>query len=153
MNINDLLKLAVERKASDLHLKVGSHPMIRVDGGLGPMQEIKRMMQEDTLAMGYSIMNARQKQRPRLGAVGPNDGAGRKPVRLVQGRNLDADSVRIPGTAAIEVRPAVAAEIAGRGIAAVGPGLHVPGVAPGQLERLGRYEDQWRAFCAARLLA
>jgi twitching motility protein PilT len=63
MNINDLLKLAVERKASDLHLKVGSHPMIRVDGTLGPMQEIKRMMQEDTISMGYSIMNARQKQR------------------------------------------------------------------------------------------
>ena len=58
MNINDLLKLAVERKASDLHLKVGSHPMIRVDGHLTPMPEIKRMMQEDTMAMGYSIMNA-----------------------------------------------------------------------------------------------
>ena len=27
MNINDLLKIAVERKASDLHLKVGSHPL------------------------------------------------------------------------------------------------------------------------------
>ncbi len=63
MNINDLLKLTVERKASDLHLKVGSHPMIRVDGNLQPMSEIKRLMQEDTLAMGYSIMNARQKQR------------------------------------------------------------------------------------------
>jgi len=63
MNINDLLKLAVERNASDLHLKVGSHPMIRVDGNLQPMPEIKRMMQEDTISMGYSIMNARQKQR------------------------------------------------------------------------------------------
>ncbi len=63
MNINDLLKLAVERKASDLHLKVGSHPMIRVDGHLQPMQELKRMMQEDTISMGFSIMNARQKQR------------------------------------------------------------------------------------------
>ena len=63
MNINDLLKLAVERKASDVHLKVGSHPMIRIDGGLQPMQEIKRLMQEDTISMGFSIMNARQKQR------------------------------------------------------------------------------------------
>ena len=27
MNINDLLKIAVERKASDLHLKVGSQPV------------------------------------------------------------------------------------------------------------------------------
>ncbi len=63
MNINDLLKIAVERKASDLHLKVGSHPIIRVDGELTPLPELKRLMQEDTIAMAFSIMNARQKQR------------------------------------------------------------------------------------------
>jgi len=63
MNINDLLKIAVERKASDLHLKVGSHPVIRVDGDLLPLVELKRLMQEDTIAMAFSIMNARQKQR------------------------------------------------------------------------------------------
>ncbi|HUO86442.1 MAG TPA: type IV pilus twitching motility protein PilT [Thermoanaerobaculia bacterium] len=63
MNINDLLKIAVERKASDLHLKVGSHPVIRIDGRLLPLPELKRLMQEDTIAMAFSIMNARQKQR------------------------------------------------------------------------------------------
>jgi len=63
MNINDLLKIAVERKASDLHLKVGSHPIIRVDGELTPLADLKRLMQEDTIAMAFSIMNARQKQR------------------------------------------------------------------------------------------
>ncbi len=63
MNINDLLKIAVDRKSSDLHLKVGSHPVIRVDGELMPLPELKRLMQEDTIAMAFSIMNARQKQR------------------------------------------------------------------------------------------
>jgi twitching motility protein PilT len=63
MNINDLLKIAVDRKSSDLHLKVGSHPVIRVDGDLMPLPELKRLMQEDTIAMAFSIMNARQKQR------------------------------------------------------------------------------------------
>ena len=63
MNINDLLKKAVEKKASDLHLKVGSHPVIRVDGSLEPLPELKRLMQEDTISMAFSIMNARQKQR------------------------------------------------------------------------------------------
>jgi twitching motility protein PilT len=63
MNINDLLKIAVDRKASDLHLKVGSHPVIRVDGELLALPELKRLMQEDTIAMAFSIMNARQKQR------------------------------------------------------------------------------------------
>ena len=63
MNINDLLKMAVERRASDLHLKVGSHPVVRVDGDLQSLIEVKRLMQEDTVAMAFSLMNSRQKQR------------------------------------------------------------------------------------------
>jgi len=63
MNVNELLKIAVERKASDLHLKVGSHPVLRIDGQLVPLPELKRLMQEDTIAMAFSMMNARQKQR------------------------------------------------------------------------------------------
>jgi twitching motility protein PilT len=63
MHINDLLKLTAENGASDLHLKVGSYPIIRVNGKLRPMAELKRMMQEDTITMAFSIMSARQKQK------------------------------------------------------------------------------------------
>ncbi len=63
MHINDLLKIAVERKASDLHLKVGAHPVIRVDGDLIPLVDLKRLMQEDTIAMAFSIMSSRQKEK------------------------------------------------------------------------------------------
>jgi twitching motility protein PilT len=63
MNLNALLKNAVERKASDLHLKVGSLPVVRIDGELQQLNEFKRLMQEDTVAMAFSIMNSRQKQR------------------------------------------------------------------------------------------
>jgi twitching motility protein PilT len=63
MHINDLLKIAVERKASDLHLKVGAFPVLRVDGVLKPMNEMRRLLQEDTMAMAFSIMTARQKER------------------------------------------------------------------------------------------
>src|ERR671935_1125162 len=63
MHINDLLKIAVERRASDLHIKVGSHPVIRVDGELTPLVELKRLMQEDTIAMAFSIMSSRQKEK------------------------------------------------------------------------------------------
>ncbi len=63
MHINDLLKIATERGASDLHLKVGSHPVIRIDGKLTALTEQKRLMQEDTIAMAFSIMSARQKQK------------------------------------------------------------------------------------------
>jgi twitching motility protein PilT len=63
MHINDLLKIAVERKASDLHLKVGAFPVIRVDGTLIPLGDMRRLMQEDTIAMAFSIMSARQKEK------------------------------------------------------------------------------------------
>jgi twitching motility protein PilT len=63
MHINDLLKMAVERKASDLHLKVGAFPILRIDGVLKPMTEMRRIVQEDTMAMAFSIMSARQKER------------------------------------------------------------------------------------------
>ena len=63
MHINDLLKIATERGASDLHLKVGSHPVLRINGKLSSLTEIKKLMQEDTIAMAFSLMNARQKQK------------------------------------------------------------------------------------------
>src|SRR4029079_17730981 len=63
MHINDLLKIAVERKASDLHLKVGAHPVIRVDGTLIPLVELRPLMQEESVAMAFSIMSARQKEK------------------------------------------------------------------------------------------
>jgi pilus retraction protein PilT len=63
MHINDLLKIAVERKASDLHLKVSAFPVIRIDGALVPLSDMRRLMQEDTIAMAFSIMSARQKEK------------------------------------------------------------------------------------------
>ncbi|MCI0414217.1 type IV pilus twitching motility protein PilT [bacterium] len=63
MHINDLLKIATDRGASDLHLKVGSHPVLRIAGDLIALVDLKRLMQEDTIAMAFSIMNNRQKQK------------------------------------------------------------------------------------------
>lgn len=63
MHINDVLKVATERKASDVHLKVGAHPLIRIDGTLVPMVEFKRLMQEDTIAMAFSMMSSQQKEK------------------------------------------------------------------------------------------
>lgn len=63
MNIDDLLKIAVERGSSDLHLKVGNHPVLRINGHLTPLVEVKRLMQEDTIAMSAAIMNKYQKDQ------------------------------------------------------------------------------------------
>src|SRR5678815_4617863 len=63
MQIDDLLRIAVERKASDLHLKVGNFPYLRVDGALAPLSELKRLTAEDMLNMAFSMMTNRQKQK------------------------------------------------------------------------------------------
>ncbi len=62
-NIDDLLKIACERKASDLHLKVGNYPYVRVDGELVPLIETKRLTAEDTLGIALGMMTNRQKQK------------------------------------------------------------------------------------------
>ena len=63
MNIDELLRTACETKASDLHLKVGNYPYIRVDGDLQPMSQYQRVSSEDMLNMAFSIMTNRQKQK------------------------------------------------------------------------------------------
>jgi twitching motility protein PilT len=63
MHVNDLLKIAVDASASDLHLKVGSYPLMRVRGGLLPVLEDKRLEHDDVVAMGASIMSASQRQK------------------------------------------------------------------------------------------
>jgi twitching motility protein PilT len=62
MHVNDLLKIAVENGASDLHLKVGSFPMMRVHGMLMPAWEERRLTHDDTVAMSASVMSPAQRQ-------------------------------------------------------------------------------------------
>jgi twitching motility protein PilT len=63
MHVNDLLKIAVDSGASDLHLKVGSYPMMRVRGVLTPANEDKRLDHEDVVAMGAAVMSTTQRQK------------------------------------------------------------------------------------------
>ena len=63
LNIEELLKVMVGKKASDLHIKVGNAPTVRVDGHLEPLDPTVRLTQEDAVALAFSIMNNQQKQR------------------------------------------------------------------------------------------
>jgi twitching motility protein PilT len=63
INIDDLLRRAVDKRASDLHLKVGNHPYLRVDGALLPLADIPRITPEEMLSMAFSMMTNRQKQK------------------------------------------------------------------------------------------
>ncbi len=56
MHINELLTTVVDLGGSDLHLKVGNYPVARVKGHLTPLTQFKKLVQEDTIAMAYSIM-------------------------------------------------------------------------------------------------
>jgi twitching motility protein PilT len=62
-SIDQLLTIACSKGASDLHIKAGSFPFIRVNGELQAMIEAQRLAAEDSLNMAFSMMNNRQKQR------------------------------------------------------------------------------------------
>ena len=47
MQINELLKLTVEKRASDLHLKVPSPPVLRINGALVPQVDLPPMTAKD----------------------------------------------------------------------------------------------------------
>ena len=63
MNIDELLRTAVSKGASDLHLKVGAYPMMRLAGSLMPVTEEKRLENQDTVAMGAAIMSPAQRKK------------------------------------------------------------------------------------------
>ncbi len=63
VKIDDLLRVACSFGASDLHIKVGSFPFMRIGGELRPVVDSVRLTPEDTLDMAFSMMSNRQKQR------------------------------------------------------------------------------------------
>lgn len=63
MHIDDILRVALERKASDIHLKVGGVPYLRSDGELKPLGEMSRLTPEGMLTMAFSMMSNKNKQR------------------------------------------------------------------------------------------
>jgi twitching motility protein PilT len=58
-HIDELLKMTVQAKASDLHLTVGLPPMIRKDGRLVPLP-YELAMERDTQRMVYDVLNNQQ---------------------------------------------------------------------------------------------
>jgi len=99
MQIQDLLKIAVERRASDLHLKVGGPPVLRIDERLIPLQEQPRLSADDTIAMAFSIMNSKQKEKFRehneLDLAYSVAGLGRFRANVFQQRSTVAIVLRV----------------------------------------------------------
>jgi twitching motility protein PilT len=63
LSIDDLLEQVVLRGASDLHVTVGSEPVVRVNGRLQPLKEFPRLLPEDTQRMLYRILSTEQQKQ------------------------------------------------------------------------------------------
>lgn len=63
MELNEILAAAVKLEASDVHLKAGLPPMLRVNGSLLPLKEAKRLPPEEVVKMAFGIMNDYQKEK------------------------------------------------------------------------------------------
>jgi twitching motility protein PilT len=59
MHILELLSVMVEKKASDIHIKVGRPPLLRVNGKLQPM-EFAALTQEQVVDLAKQILTERQ---------------------------------------------------------------------------------------------
>lgn len=62
IDINELLKKSVQMGVSDLHIKVGSLPIVRIHGALSTMPGEKRIAPEDSIDIISSILNDAQKE-------------------------------------------------------------------------------------------
>jgi twitching motility protein PilT len=98
MNLDNLLRAMMGKGASDLHLKVGCFPHIRVNGDLLPLGEYGKIGKEDCLMMAFSIMNNKQKQKFRDNAevdIGYGlKGMGRFRINVFQQRGNVSIAIR-----------------------------------------------------------
>ena len=62
ITLEDLLRIAVEKDATDLHITVGNPPRIRVSGKLVPVEDIEPLTAADTHRMCFSVMTDMQKK-------------------------------------------------------------------------------------------
>src|SRR6187455_1762368 len=65
-SIDDLLEQMVARNASDLHVAVGAHPVVRVRGKLEPLQEIPPLTPEVTQQLLYRVLSTEQQKHLEL---------------------------------------------------------------------------------------
>src|SRR3972149_1996280 len=61
LEINKLFRACVKLEASDLHLKVGRPPMVRVDGSLRPMNR-GPLGDEEKVGLCFPLMNERNRK-------------------------------------------------------------------------------------------
>src|SRR5437868_7099817 len=66
-SIDDLLEQMVARNASDLHITVGAHPVVRVRGRLEPLQDVPPLTAETTQQLLYRVLSTDQQKQLEIG--------------------------------------------------------------------------------------
>lgn len=62
MDLNEMLTIAFKAKGSDIHIKSGLPPIVRIDGRLHPIPNAERLSSEFVSDTALSIMNDRQRR-------------------------------------------------------------------------------------------
>lgn len=61
VSMPNLLKIMIERQATDLHITTGTHPHLRVHGQITPIKEIPPLTPKETKQLAYSVLTDTQK--------------------------------------------------------------------------------------------
>jgi len=62
MDLNEILTIAFKAKGSDIHIKTGLPPIVRIDGRLHPIPNAQRLSPDFVSDTAQSMMNDRQKR-------------------------------------------------------------------------------------------
>lgn len=62
MDLNEILTIAVKARGSDIHIKTGMPPIVRIDGRLRAIPNAERLSADHVVSMAQGIMNARQQK-------------------------------------------------------------------------------------------
>ncbi len=98
-DLHELLRLALQHQASDLHLKVGVPPVLRIDHQLLPLQDRPRLTQADLDAVIHLVATDGQRlqleQRRELDLAFGVQGVGRIRANLYQQRGTIGVAFRL----------------------------------------------------------
>ena len=126
-SVDDLLEQVVIRGASDLHVTVGSEPVVRVNGSLERLDEFARLSPEDTQRMLYRILSTGPAEALRDAAPDRHLVLDPRPRPLPRQRLLPAGEPR----RRLPPHPGRAEDARAAGTAAGAQGLHDQAARPG----------------------
>lgn len=99
MELNDILKIAVNNGASDVHLKVGMPPIFRINSALLPLKNGERLSPEEIGRLVFSTMHEMQrvqfKEKNELDFAYGVAGLGRFRVNVFQQRGTVGACLRV----------------------------------------------------------